>query len=101
MLFAFDADVSLPRGKRLLIRLEAGRCAGAEFLDGDTHPDAGFTLRAPFSVWQSILERRMMAASAILTGKLAVEGDKMKLLKHTAAHRALVYCAASVDTVWD
>jgi hypothetical protein len=29
---------------------------------------------------------------------MAVEGDKLTLLKHTAAHRALVACAASLDT---
>ncbi len=42
-----------------------------------------------------------MAATAILTGKLKVEGERMQLLKHTAANRALIHCTASVDTGWD
>jgi putative sterol carrier protein len=51
-------------------------------------------------VWIDLLERRTMAATAILTGKMRVEGDKLTLLRHTAAHRALVHCAASLDTTW-
>ena len=96
ILFVFEsAD---PPG--LLIRLEAGSCSGVEFVAQESHADAGFVLRAPFALWQDILNRKTMAATAILTGKLKVEGDKMQLLKYTAAHRALVHCAASVDTTW-
>ena len=39
-----------------------------------------------------------MAATAILTGKMKVDGDKLTLLKFTAAHRAVVACAGSIDT---
>jgi putative sterol carrier protein len=67
-------------------------------VDGASHPDAGFGLKAPFSVWRDVLGGRTLAATAILTGKMKVEGDTMTLLKHTAAHRALVACAASIDT---
>ena len=100
MLFAFEADENLPTARTLLIRLAGGNCEGAEFLSGDGHDDAGFVLRAPFTLWREILQRRTMAATAILTGKLRVEGEKMALLKHSAANRALIHCTASVDTDW-
>ncbi len=58
-------------------------------------------MRGPFQLWREILQRKTMAATAILTGKLQVEGERMKLLKHTAANRALIHCTASVDTGWD
>jgi hypothetical protein len=47
---------------------------------------------------RDVLSRKTLAATAILTGKMKVEGDKMTLLKHTSAHRALVACAAALDT---
>jgi putative sterol carrier protein len=100
LLFVFEADGGLPETKRLLIRLQAGRSDGVQFLDGQARAEVGFTLRAPFGLWKSILERRTLAATAILTGKLAVEGEKLTLLKHTAANRALIHCTASVDTDW-
>jgi len=98
VLLVFDADAGFSTTRSLLVRLSTGACAGAEFVDGATHPDAGFALKAPFGVWRDVLERKTLAATAILTGKMKVEGDRMTLLKHTAAHRALVACAAAIDT---
>ena len=76
------------------------RCqsCGAEFTGDAHHPDAGFALRAPYSLWKDVLERRAMAATAILTGRMKVDGDKMTLLRHTAAHRALVSCCSGIET---
>ena len=98
VLLVFDADATLRTTRALLVELAKGTCRGASFVPGVSHPDAGFGLRAPFSVWRDVLSRKMLAATAILTGKMKVEGDRMTLLKHTAAHRALVACAASLET---
>jgi putative sterol carrier protein len=98
VLLVFDADPTLPKTHALLVELAKGACAGASFVEGVAHPDAGFGLRAPFSVWKDILGRKTLAATAIFAGTMKVEGDKMILLKHLAAHRALVACAAALDT---
>jgi len=101
ILFAFEADAALPQGIHLLIRLEGGSCQGAEFVGSPSVPEAGFVLRAPFSIWKDILERKSLAATAILTGRMRVDGDKMTLLRFTSAHRALVHCAGSLDTSFE
>ena len=98
VILAFEADARLAQGCNLLLRLEGGRCGGASFVNGETQ--AGFVLAGPFSLWRDILERKTLAATAILSGDLKVTGQKMTLLKHTAANRALIHCAASVDTHW-
>ncbi|MEZ4651632.1 MAG: SCP2 sterol-binding domain-containing protein [Candidatus Eisenbacteria bacterium] len=98
MIFVFEADEQLASPLHLFIELATGSCTGAEFVDRDVHEGAGFTLRAPFTLWREILERKTMAATAILTGKMKVDGGKMTLLKHTAANRALIHCTASVET---
>ena len=98
LLLAFEADTALSAPLHLFLALAEGRCARAEFVAGPKHPDAGFSLRAPFSLWSEILERRTLAATAILTGKMKVEGDKLTLLKHAGANRALIHCVASVPT---
>jgi putative sterol carrier protein len=100
LLFAFDSDPALKAPLYLFLGLKAGRCDRAEFVPGPSHPEAGFTLRAPFSLWREILERRTMAAAAMLTGKMRVEGDKLKLLTHAGASRALIHCTASVPTTF-
>jgi putative sterol carrier protein len=98
VLLVFDADATFPKTYALLVELAKGVCLGASFVPGVTHANAGFGLRAPFSVWREVLSRETLAATAILTGKMKVEGDRMTLLKHTASHRALVACAAAIDT---
>ena len=100
VLLAFEAEGTLPAARSLLVRLRGGACQGVELVDGPSQPDAGFVLRAPFSLWREILERRTLAATAILTGRMRVEGDKMTLFKFLAAHRALIHCTASLDTVF-
>jgi putative sterol carrier protein len=98
ILFVFEAGGPLPRGIHLLLRLEGGRCLGAEFVPGPSHPDAGFTLRAPFPLWREVLTGKTLAATAILTGKMKVEGNTITLLKHAGAHRSLIHSVASLDT---
>ena len=98
LLFAFEADDAIQDALYLLARLQAGRCDGAEFVPGPSHPDQGFTLRAPFRLWREILERRTLAATAILTGKMKVDGDMITLLKHAGSSRSLIHCVASIPT---
>ena len=98
VLLVFDADGTMTTPHALLVKLAKGSCQSASFVPGAAHADAGFGLRAPFSVWKDILSRKTLAATAILTGKMKVEGDRMTLLKHTAAHRALISCAAALET---
>ncbi len=100
VLLVFAPDAGLPEARQLLVRLQGGSCRGVEFVEGPGHADAGFILRAPFSLWREILDRKTVAATAILTGKMRIEGDTMTLLKFLAAHRALIHCTASLDTVF-
>ncbi len=98
VLLVFDADAALPSTHALLVELSKGACVGASFVPGVSDSRAGFGLRAPFSIWRDVLSRKLLAATAILTGKMKIEGDTLTLLKHTAAHRALISCAAALDT---
>ena len=98
LLFAFEADGALAAPLYLLVPVAGGRCSGCRWVEGPGHSDAGFTLRAPFTLWREILERRALAATAILTGRMKVQGDSLRLLQFAGAHRSLVHCAASVST---
>ena len=98
ILFVFEGAGVGERGIHLLLRLEGGRCLGAEFVPGPSHPDAGFTLRAPFPIWREVLTGKTLAATAILTGKMKVEGNTITLLKYAGAHRSLIHSVASLDT---
>jgi putative sterol carrier protein len=98
LLFVFEADPELPEPLHLLVRLAGGRCEGCAWVEDARHPEAGFVLRAPFAAWREILAGRALAATAVLTGKMRVEGDTLRLLQFAGAHRSLIHCAASVPT---
>jgi putative sterol carrier protein len=98
VLLVFEPDGAMSKPLALLVELSRGACQGTSFIADPADARAGFALRAPFSVWREILERKTLAATAMLTGRLKVDGDRMTLLKHTAAHRSLIGCAASLDT---
>lgn len=98
LLFSFEPDAALSKPLHLLVRLSGGRSEGCAWVDGARHPEAGFVLRAPFSVWRDILQGRTLAATAILTGRMRVEGDTLLLVRHAGAHRSLIHCAGSVPT---
>jgi len=98
LLFAFERGGALEQGLYLLLKLEKGACLAAEFVPGPSRPEAGFTLRAPYTLWREILGGKTLAASAILTGRMRVEGTMVALLKHAGAHRALIHCVSSLDT---
>ncbi len=100
ILLAFEADSALRQSLYLLVRLSRGSSQGAEWVGAGHHPDAGFVLRAPFSLWKDILERRALAATAILTGAMKAEGDTVRLLRFAGAHRSLIHCAASLETAF-
>lgn len=99
LLLGFEPDGKAAEVRRLRLLLAAGACEAAEFVAGDA--PAAFVLRAPFGLWRDVLERRTLAATAILSGKMQVGGDKLTLLRYAAAHRALIACVASMDTAWD
>jgi putative sterol carrier protein len=98
LLLSFGADARLPEPRHLLLRVAEGRCDGAEFVRSPEHPDAGFALEAPFSVWKDILDGKALAATQMLAGRLKVKGERMRLLQHVAAQRALLHCVASIET---
>lgn len=100
LLLVFEADAALRPALHLFLALAKGRCERAEFVPGPSHPEAAYTLRAPFSLWREILERRTLAATAILTGKMRVEGDKLTLLRHAGASRALIHVVATIPTMF-
>lgn len=101
VLLAFEADAVVPVARHLLLRLAEGRCDGCDFVDDPGHPDAAFVLRAPYGVWIEILHDRTSAASAVLSGRMEVEGDTFALLRFASAHRLLMACAGAVETDFD
>ncbi len=79
------------------VGLEDGACTGVDVVESPESRDVGFVLRGPYDTWRAIVDGRP-APSAVLTGDLAVEGDRLKRLRYAPMFAMLGDVAAAVET---
>jgi len=75
-----------------------GECRGAAVLADESAKTPAYRLWAPLSVWLSILEKKVDAVQAMMTGKLNLKGDMAQIMKMPRAAVELVECTTRVDT---
>lgn len=64
--------------------------------EGDKNPE--FVVRAPLTTWQQIIERKLDAIQALMTGRLKLKGTMSKVMRFPKAVYELVNCATRVPT---
>lgn len=79
------------------IGLEEGRCTGTEVLEDPTARDVGYVVKGPYQTWRRIVDGRPVT-SAWLNGDLAIEGNKVRLLRHGSVLQVVGDVAADVET---
>ena len=92
VLMVFEPDDQRADPLNVLLRLSPGICNGAELVEGSGHPDAGFVFTAARTVWRTMLDGSLAPASAVLYGRLRVQGDRGLLFRHASLAGALVDC---------
>ncbi|WP_254841259.1 sterol carrier protein [Natronomonas marina] len=79
------------------VGLEDGRCTDVEVLESPDEREAGFVLRGSYDVWRSIVDGRP-SSSAVLSGDLAFEGNRVRRLRYAPMFGMLGDAAADVET---
>lgn len=79
------------------VGLEDGTCTEVDVLSGPDERDVGFVLRGSYEAWHAIVDGRP-SASAVLTGDLAFEGNRIKRLRYAPMFGILGDVAADVET---
>ena len=72
------------------------REAGVVADEGDKNPE--FVVRAPLNTWQQIVEKKLDAIQALMTGRLKLTGTMGKVMRFPKAVYELVNCATRVPT---
>ncbi len=57
-----------------------------------------FILRANFATWKSIIKSEIEPIRAVMTGKIKVTGNRLKLLKNVGAAKVMMECMKSIPT---
>jgi putative sterol carrier protein len=84
----------------LYLDLWHGDARDAYLQDDPASKKTAFELSAPLETWRGVLNKKIDPISGIVTRKLKLKGNMMKIMKAPKAATELVECAARVDTSW-
>jgi len=77
-----------------------GDCRDAFLVTDPSVKSPAFVMTAPVAVWQLVFEGKLDPIKGLMTKKLSLEGNKMKVLKAPKAAVEMVNCCAGIDTEW-
>jgi putative sterol carrier protein len=97
-LFIITPDQRFPQEAILYLDLYHGKCREARLLSSRGERAAAYTLEGPFSSWLELLQGRLDPVQAVLTGRLKLLGDMMKVMRYLQAATELVKTAQRVPT---
>jgi putative sterol carrier protein len=97
-IFAIEPDSAYPENAYLFVGLYHGKCTDAALIASDTEREAQFVIRASFSNWRKVIEGKLDPIPAMMTRKLKLKGDMMKVMRYPKAAKEMVNCVSRVST---
>ncbi len=98
--FIVEPDEAYDDEAYLFLGLYHGKSPDAAALEDLNEREAEFILRGPFSVWRQVIEGKMDPIQGMMTRKLKVQGNMMKIMRYPKAAKEIVSCCAQVPTAW-
>jgi len=96
--FVVEPDAAYSGTAYLFLGLYHGKSPDATALANDDERTAEFVIRAPFSVWRQVIEGKLDPIQGMMTRKLKLTGNMMKVMRYPKAAKEIVDCCALVPT---
>ncbi len=96
--FVVEPDGAYPHTAYLFLGLLHGKCTEAAVLSSPDERKAEFVISAPFSAWRQVIEGRLDPIQGMMTRKLKLQGNMMKIMRYPKAAKEIVACCARVPT---
>ena len=97
-MFISEPDETYPERAYLFLGLYHGRSTDAAMVAGPDERKTEFSITAPAKIWRQVIESKLDPIQGMLTGKLKVDGDLMKIMRYPKAAQEIVSCCALVPT---
>ena len=97
-IFVIEPDKSYSETAYLFIGLYHGKCTDAAMIASVDEREAQFIIRAPYTNWRKVIEGKLDPISGMMTRKLKLKGDMMKVMRYPKAAKELVNCVSRVPT---
>jgi putative sterol carrier protein len=75
-----------------------GQCRGAEYVEAPATRAAEFAISGSAEQWTAVLQGDLDPIQALVTRRLRLDGNLVKIMKHVKAARELVNCATRVPS---
>ncbi len=97
-IFAIEPDSSFPEAAYLFIGLYHGKCTDAVVVASEDEKKAEFVIRAPYGNWRKVIDGKMDPIQGMMTRKLKLKGNLMKVMRYPKAAKEMVNCVSRVPT---
>ncbi|NVM38306.1 MAG: SCP2 sterol-binding domain-containing protein [Candidatus Lokiarchaeota archaeon] len=85
MLLLIEPSGNLDHEVRVFIGLHHGECTGTRLVPESEEIETEYTLAGPYDNFVAVTKKEIDPIRAIMAGKLRLEGDMAKLMRHTKA----------------
>ena len=96
--FTVEADDTLAETAYLFIGLYHGKCTDAVLIASEDEREAQFIIRASATNWRKVIEGKLDPIPGMMTRKLKLKGDMMKVMRYPKAAKEMVNCVSRVPT---
>jgi len=97
-IFIVGPDENYDDTAYLYLGLYHGKSPDAAMVESIDTREAQFVIRAPFSTWRQVIEAKLDPIQGMMTKKLKLSGDMMKIMRYPKAAQEIVSCCALVPT---
>jgi len=98
--FIVEPDETYDDTAYLFLGLYHGKSPEAAMVASKDEREVEFVLRAPFSNWRKVIEGKLDPIQGMMTKKLRLAGNMMKIMRYPKAAKEIVSCCALVPTEW-
>lgn len=95
-----DPDSSYKHRNIVYLDLWHGECREALSIKNENEKSPKYRIFGPFTIMKQILDKKVNAVQAMMTGKVKVQGDMAQIMRMPNAAVELVNCMTSFDTVF-
>jgi len=97
-IFIVEPDDACDETAYLFLSLYHGKSPDAALVESEDARKTEFVLRAPFGNWRKVIEGELDPIQGMMTRKLKLAGNMMKIMRYPKAAKEIVNCCALVPT---
>jgi len=98
--FVVEPDEGFEETAYLFLGLYHGKSTGGELLASEDEREAEFVIRAPYGVWRKVIDGELDPIRGMMTRRLKLSGNLMKIMRYPKSAQEIVSCCAEVPTDW-